>query len=91
MHPLVLVGLGLGVGEGLGLGVGEGLGLGVGEGLGLGVGLGLGNQVVISMRGCINWQGAEFGTTPARAVVACIISYQTAKETFETNWSYAFS
>ncbi len=41
MHPLVLVGLGVDVGEGLGLGVG----------------LGLGNQVAISMRGCIIWQG----------------------------------
>ncbi len=50
MHPLVLVGLGVGVGEGLGLGVG----------------LGLGNQVAISTRGCIIWQGAEFGTTPPR-------------------------
>ncbi len=44
MHPLVLVGLGLGVGEGLGLGVG----------------LGLGNQVAISTRGCIIWQGCRF-------------------------------
>ncbi len=44
MHPLVLVCLGVGVGEGLGLGVG----------------LGLGNQVVISMRGCIIWQGCRF-------------------------------
>ncbi len=43
MHPLVLVGLGVGVGEGLGLGVG----------------LGLGNQVAISMRGCIIWQGCR--------------------------------
>ncbi len=43
MHPLVLVGLGLGVGEGLGLGVG----------------LGLGNQVAISTRGCIIWQGCR--------------------------------
>ncbi len=50
--PLVLVGLGVGVGEGLGLGVG--------------LGLGLGNQAATS-RGCIIWQGAEFGTTPARA------------------------
>ncbi len=41
-----------------------GLGVGVGEGLGLGVGLGLGNQAATS-RGCIIWQGAEFGTTPA--------------------------
>ncbi len=45
--PLVLVGLGLG--------------LGVGEGLGLGVGLGLGNQVAISTRGVIIWQGVENG------------------------------
>ncbi len=61
--PLVLVGLGLGVGEGLGLGVGEGLGLGVGEGLGLGVGegLGLGNHIAFSMRGVIIWQGVENG------------------------------
>ncbi len=44
MHPLVLVGLGLRVGEGLGLGVG----------------LGLGNQVAISTRGCIIWQGCRF-------------------------------
>lgn len=36
-----------------------GLGLGVWEGLGLGVGLGLGNQVAISMRGVIIWQGVE--------------------------------
>ncbi len=43
-HPLVLVDLGVGVGEGLGLGVG----------------LGLGNQVAISMRGCIIWQGCRF-------------------------------
>ncbi len=46
MHPLVLVGLGVGVGEGLGLGVG--------------LGLGLGNQVAISKRGCIIWQGCRF-------------------------------
>ncbi len=45
--PLVLVGLGLGVGVGLGLG--------------LGVGLGLGNQIAISMRGVIIWQGVENG------------------------------
>ncbi len=38
-----------------------GLGLGVGEGLGLGVGLGLGNQIVISRRGVIIWQGVENG------------------------------
>ncbi len=38
-----------------------GLGLGVGEGLGLGVGLGLGNQIAISMRGVIIWQGVENG------------------------------
>ncbi len=38
-----------------------GLGLGVGEGLGLGVGLGLGNQVAISTRGVIIWQGVENG------------------------------
>ncbi len=44
MHPLVLVGLGVGVGEGLGLEVG----------------LGLGNQVAISTRGCIIWQGCRF-------------------------------
>ncbi len=44
MHPLVLVGLGVGVGEGLGLGVG----------------LGLGNQVAISTRRCIIWQGCRF-------------------------------
>ncbi len=44
MHPLVLVGLGVGVGEGLGLGVG----------------LGFGNQVAISTRGCIIWQGCRF-------------------------------
>ncbi len=37
-----------------------GLGVGVGEGLGLGVGLGLGNQVAISTRGCIIWQGCRF-------------------------------
>ncbi len=51
--PLVLVGLGLGVGEGLGLGVGEGLGLG--------------NQVAISTRGVIIWLGLKMGTTPAYA------------------------
>ncbi len=50
--PLVLVGLGVGVGEGLELGVG--------------LGLGLGNQAATS-RGCIIWQGAEFGTTLDRA------------------------
>ncbi len=44
MHPPILVGLGVGVGEGLGLGVG----------------FGLGNQVAISMRGCIIWQGCRF-------------------------------
>ncbi len=44
MHPLVLVGLGVGVGEGLGLGVV----------------LGLDNQVAISRRGCIIWQGCRF-------------------------------
>ncbi len=38
-----------------------GLGLGVGEGLGLGVGLVLGNQIAISTRGVINWQGVENG------------------------------
>ncbi len=38
-----------------------GLGLGVGEGLGLGVGLGLGNQIAISTRGVIIWQGVENG------------------------------
>ncbi len=38
-----------------------GLGLGVGEGLGLGVGLGLGNQIAISRRGVIIWQGVENG------------------------------
>ncbi len=43
MHPLLLVGLGVGVGEGLGLGMG----------------LGLGNQVAISTRGCIIWQGCR--------------------------------
>ncbi len=31
------------------------------EGLGLGVGLGLGNQVAISTRGVIIWQGVENG------------------------------
>ncbi len=29
-------------------------------GLGVGVGLGLGNQVAISTRGCIIWQGCRF-------------------------------
>ncbi len=38
-----------------------GLGLGMGEGLGLGLGLGLGNQVAISTRGVIIWQGVENG------------------------------
>ncbi len=38
-----------------------GLWLGVGEGLGLGVGLVLGNQVAISTRGVIIWQGVENG------------------------------
>ncbi len=38
-----------------------GLGLGVGEGLGLEVGLGLGNQIAISTRGVIIWQGVENG------------------------------
>ncbi len=38
-----------------------GLGLGVGEGLWLGVGLGLGNQIAISTRGVIIWQGVENG------------------------------
>ncbi len=33
----------------------------VGEGLGLGVGLGLGNQIAISKRGVIIWQGVENG------------------------------
>ncbi len=47
--PLVLVGLGLGVGEGLGLGVG------------LGLRLGLGDQIAISTRGVIIWQGVENG------------------------------
>ncbi len=36
-----------------------GLGLDVGEGLGLGVGLGLGNQIAISTRGVMIWQGVE--------------------------------
>ncbi len=31
------------------------------EGLGLGVGLGLGNQIAISTRGVIIWQGVENG------------------------------
>ncbi len=53
MHPLVLVGLGVGVGEGLGLGVG----------------LRLGNQVAISTRGCIIWQG-------------CRIRHNTCNSTF---------
>ncbi len=35
--------------------------VGVGEGLGLGVGLGLGNQIAISTRGVIIWQGVENG------------------------------
>ncbi len=38
-----------------------GVRLGVGEGLGLGVGLGLGNQIAISTRGVIIWQGVENG------------------------------
>ncbi len=38
-----------------------GLGLGVGEGLGLGVELWLGNQIAISTRGVIIWQGVENG------------------------------
>ncbi len=38
-----------------------GLGLGVRKGLRLGVGLGLGNQIAISTRGVIIWQGAENG------------------------------
>ncbi len=42
-----------------------GLGLGVGEGLGLRMGLGLGNQIVISTRGVIIWQGVE-NSDPAR-------------------------
>ncbi len=33
----------------------------MGEGLGLGVGLGLGNQIAISTRGVIIWQGVENG------------------------------
>ncbi len=37
------------------------LGLGVGEGLGLGVRSGLGNQRAISTRGVIIWQGVENG------------------------------
>ncbi len=37
------------------------LGIGVGEGLGLDVGLGLGNQIAISTRGVIIWQGVENG------------------------------
>ncbi len=37
----------------------------VGLGLGLGEGLGLGNQIAISTRGVIIWQGAKMGTTPA--------------------------
>ncbi len=51
MHPLVLVGLGVGVGEGLGLGVG----------------LGLGNQVAISTRGCIIWQGCSSSSGLSRS------------------------
>ncbi len=35
----------------------------MGEGLGLGVGLGLGNQIAISRRGVIIWQGVENGHT----------------------------
>ncbi len=57
MHPLLLVGLGVGVGEGLGLG------------LGVGLGLGLGNQVAISTRGCIIWQGCRI-RQPAK-IKAC--------------------
>ncbi len=33
----------------------------MGEGLGLGVGLGLGNQIAISTRGVIIWQGVKNG------------------------------
>ncbi len=33
----------------------------VGLGLGVGEGLGLGNQIAISMRGVIIWQGVENG------------------------------
>ncbi len=69
MHPLVLVGLGLGVGEGLGLGVG----------------LGLGNQVAISRRGCIIWQGCRFrhntGTHPTQYKLAQVkLQYQTGPQ-----------
>ncbi len=35
----------------------------VGLGVGVGEGLGLGNQVAISMRGCIIWQGCRFRHT----------------------------
>ncbi len=40
----------------------------VGLGLGVGEGLGLGNQVAISTRGVIIWQGVGMGTTSAVAV-----------------------
>ncbi len=43
-----------------------GLGLSVGEGLVLGVGLGLSNQIAISRRGVIIWQGVENGHNTSR-------------------------
>lgn len=50
-----------------------GLGLGVGEGLGLG----LGNQVAISTRGVIIWQGIENGhNTGTTFTLFCFIQTQ---------------
>ncbi len=52
-----------------------GVRLGVGEGLGLGVGLGLGNQIAISTRGVIIWQGVENGhnTDPCQIITPLVL------------------
>ncbi len=55
-----------------------GLGLGMGEGLGLGVGLGLGNQIAISTRGVIIWQGVENGHNTVIAELILSISAANA-------------
>ncbi len=55
-----------------------GLGLSVGVGLGLGTGLGLGNQIAISTRGVIIWQGVENGHNTGHfdALAACGVNAQ---------------
>ncbi len=48
-----------------------GLGLGVGEG----EGLGLGNQIAISLRGVIIWQGVENGHNTGNSHFKIVVSW----------------